>query len=220
MYANRRYQRKLVWSIEEKRDFVDFLIRGFPVPLILFAETQDEFGKRFEIIDGMQRLNAIVAFIEGEFDYEDSYFDLNTMAESKQLLDAGSLTQSQPALDRGVCTRFASYYLAVSVYAFEQTSDVDEIFRRINTSGRHLSRQELRTAGATGHFAALVRDVASLVRGDASVSDILPLNAMKQISIANRSLPYGINVDHIFWVRNNILTSEMVRELARRRGNR
>jgi Protein of unknown function DUF262/Schlafen, AlbA_2 len=212
MYANRRYQRKLVWSIEEKRDFIDSLIRGFPVPLILFAETQDDLGKRFEIIDGIQRLNAIVAFIEGEYEYKDSFFDLNTMAESKQLLDDGSLKQFTPALDRGLCTRLASYYLAVSVYSFESTSDVDEIFRRINASGRHLSRQELRTAGATGRFAELVREVASLVRGDASASDILPLNAMKEISITNRSLPYGISVDQIFWVRNNILTSEMVRE--------
>jgi uncharacterized protein with ParB-like and HNH nuclease domain len=38
LIVNRRYQRKLVWSIEEKRNFIDSLIKGFPVPLILLAE--------------------------------------------------------------------------------------------------------------------------------------------------------------------------------------
>ena len=32
---NRRYQRKLVWSINEKQSFIDSLIKGYPIPLIL-----------------------------------------------------------------------------------------------------------------------------------------------------------------------------------------
>lgn len=60
--VNRRYQRKLVWSIDEKRAFVDSLRQGFPVPLILLADVQHDEEDRFEIIDGMQRLNAIIAF--------------------------------------------------------------------------------------------------------------------------------------------------------------
>src|SRR4051812_14228091 len=72
--VNRRYQRKLVWSIEEKRAFVDSLRQAFPVPLILLADVPHEGANRFEIIDGMQRLNAVVSFIEGEFDLEEKYF--------------------------------------------------------------------------------------------------------------------------------------------------
>jgi uncharacterized protein with ParB-like and HNH nuclease domain len=74
--VNRRYQRKLVWSIDEKRAFVDSLRQGFPVPLILLADVLHDEEDRFEIIDGMQRLNAIISFIEGEFDLEGKYFDL------------------------------------------------------------------------------------------------------------------------------------------------
>lgn len=36
--VNRRYQRKLVWTIEEKRAFIDSLIKRYSVPLILFAK--------------------------------------------------------------------------------------------------------------------------------------------------------------------------------------
>jgi hypothetical protein len=35
---------------------------------------------------------------------------------------------------------------------------------------------------------------------------------MKQISITSRDLPYGINVDTIFWVTNKILTREQIRQ--------
>ena len=211
LIVNRRYQRKLVWSIEEKRNFIDSLLKGFPVPLILLAET-DKPSKQFEIIDGMQRLNAIMSFIEGEFDYNGGYFDLNTMVESKSLLDSGSLEQNTPVLVRQACETVASYNLALSVYSFEQDAEIDEVFRRINSNGRYLSPQELRAAGALGNFAQLVRNVSSRIRGDVSYAELLPLNEMKKISITNRELPYGIVVDDIFWVNQSILTKDMVRE--------
>ena len=35
---------------------------------------------------------------------------------------------------------------------------------------------------------------------------------MKEISITNTGLDYGINVEELFWVKNNIITKENVRE--------
>ena len=92
-YVNRRYQRKLVWTIEEKKAFIDSILQGFPVPIILLAESEREKLPVFEIIDGMQRLNAITSFIEGEFDIEERYFDLETMVESKSRFDQDLLKQ-------------------------------------------------------------------------------------------------------------------------------
>ena len=60
--VNRKYQRKLVWTFEEKQKFINSILLNYPVPLILLAATED--GK-YEIIDGMQRLNAIFSFIKG-----------------------------------------------------------------------------------------------------------------------------------------------------------
>lgn len=160
----------------------------------------------------MQRLNAIFGFIENEYAVGDAYFDLNTMAETKALLDEGKLTQRQPVLPREACVQVAAYTMPLSIYEFANPGDVDEVFRRINSGGRKLSRQELRIAGATGHFAQAVRLIASKVRGDVSSSDELPLNEMKKISITNRDLPYGIDVDEIFWIKQGVLTKEQVRE--------
>ena len=65
--VNRRYQRKLVWELEEKQAFIDSLANGYPVPLFLFAKCVYKGQDRSEIIDGMQRLNAVFSFIENDY---------------------------------------------------------------------------------------------------------------------------------------------------------
>jgi Protein of unknown function DUF262/Putative DNA-binding domain len=211
-WVNRRYQRKLVWTIEEKRSFLDSIINGYPVPLVLLAEVTDEKGRKLEIIDGMQRLNAIMSFIDQEFDIDGMYFDLDTMADTKLLKDNEKILQKSSILDRKVCANIVRYQIPLSVFQEAGKSHIDEVFRRLNSGGRHLSNQELRQAGATSKFASIVRKLASNIRGDSSVSDVLDLNSMKNISITNRNLEYGISVESIFWVKNNIITKEDLRQ--------
>lgn len=210
--VNRRYQRKLVWNIEEKRAFVDSLKQGYPVPLFLFAELQIEKGSVYEIIDGMQRLNAVFSFLEGEFDLDGAYFDLDTIPETKQQADSKLLTQGLPKLPANECRKIVTYQVPLSIARNKTDEEIDEIFRRINSFGKHLSKQELRQAGSTGHFAQLVRKTAARVRGDVSAFERLPLAQMKAISITNKELPYGIDVGKMFWVENKILTPAQVRE--------
>ena len=52
LIVNRRYQRKLVWGIDEKAAFIASIIKEFPVPLCLFAEGKRDDETIFEIIDG------------------------------------------------------------------------------------------------------------------------------------------------------------------------
>lgn len=210
--VNRRYQRKLIWTLDEKQSFIDSIISGYPVPIILLAEPVGRHDGALEIIDGMQRLNAITSFISNEFSVHGKYFDLNTVATTKDLLDRGHLVQNTPILEREHCLSIASYPVPLSIYEFAEGESVDEVFRRINSGGRQLSRQELRAAGATSAFADCVRVISARVRGDSSNSNMLFLNAMKEISITNRDLPYGINVEDVFWVKNGILTKDHLRQ--------
>lgn len=210
--VNRRYQRKLVWSLDEKQTFIDSLRQGLPVPLILAAEETVEGRTIYEVIDGMQRLNAIVSFIENEYSLDEEFFHLEALAETKLQLDAGTLIQKTPTLDRRVSANIANYTIPLSVYKASSNEGVDEVFRRINSGGRHLSPHELRQVGAISNLSELVRQIASRIRGDVSSSDVLSLNDMAAISITSRELPYGINVDDVFWVKQGILTREQVRE--------
>ncbi|MCY6482807.1 DUF262 domain-containing protein [Clostridium aestuarii] len=212
LLVNRRYQRKLVWSIEEKSAFIDSIMKGYPVPLILLAEISTDDNTTFEIIDGMQRLNAIVSFIEGEFSVNGEYFDLEAMAESKLIHDKGKIEQNKPKMKREICAEIASYVLPLSIYKMESEEQIDEIFRRINSNGKHLSKQEIRQAGSISLFANIVRELSSQIRGDSSLRERLLLNDMKNISITNKELDYGINVDKVFWVDNTIIRREQVRE--------
>lgn len=210
--VNRRYQRKLVWTIEEKEKLIDSILHQFPLPQFLVAETSAE-QYRYEIIDGMQRLNAIVGFIENEFSLRDGrYFNLEATASTKKLLDDGKLTQRQPVLSREESLTVATYEIAQSVYSASDMASVEEVFRRINSTGQKLSRQDLRQAGSTSPIADLVRSISSKIRGDSSPSDILPLADMKIISISSaNSGGYGIDVDQIFWVQRGILDRTSVR---------
>lgn len=209
MYSvNRRYQRKLIWTVDEKISFIDSILKGYPIPLILIAASNNTF----EIIDGMQRLNAIISFIEQEFDIEGEYFDLDTMADTKYLKDQLLIEQKTPVLDRQLCAEFARYTLPISVFEESNGKNIDEVFRRLNSGGRHLSRQELRQAGSLSDFSNIVRKIASNIRGDSSATDILDLKSMQLISINNKKLNYGINVDDIFWVKNNIIRRDKLRE--------
>lgn len=211
LIVNRRYQRKLVWSIEEKASFVDSIIKSYPVPLILLAESDNEGVRIFEIIDGMQRLNAVVSFIENEFAVNGEYFDLETMAETKLQKDNGKLVQKEPIHDRKVCAEIVAYVFPMSTYKGASETEIDEVFRRINANGKHLSRQEIRQAGALSNYADIVRQISSEIRGDTSLSDRVELNNMKRISITSKDLPYGINVDDVFWVNSAIIRREQVR---------
>ena len=211
--VNRRYQRKLVWSINEKETFIDSLRNGYPVPLFLFSTNSYKGMDRREIIDGMQRLNAVFGFVENEFTIGGYYFDLSSTALTKQLLDEKILEQKTPVLDRTSCVGIASYELPFSVYDEDNPDIIDEVFRRINSNGKHLSRQEIRQAGATGEFAELVRVLSTKLRGDVSHEDILLLGQMKEISIKQdgNGDGYGINADDVFWVKQNIIDKKDLR---------
>lgn len=210
--VNRRYQRKLIWTIEEKQSFIDSIINGFPVPIILLADPKGSQDGFLEIIDGMQRMDAITSFINNDFSVRGSFFDLNTFATTKDLLDRNVIEQKTPVMAREECLSIAAYPVPLSIYEFADGGSIDEVFRRINSGGRQLSRQELRAAGAVNAFADCVRVISSRIRGDTSNSNTLFLNEMKKISITNKDLPYGINVDNVFWIKNGVLTKDNLRQ--------
>ena len=209
--VNRRYQRKLVWTVQEKERLIDSILNQYPLPQFLVAEDSTTSSHQFEIIDGMQRLNAIVAFIENEYSLNGSYFDLESLASTKDLKDRGDLTQKEPILDRSLSVQIATYEIAQSVYRTSSQSSVEEVFRRINSTGQKLSRQDLRQAGTTSPVADVVREIACMVRGDTSPGTLVPLSGMKAISIAGDQNPYGISPDSMFWVRQGILNRSDVR---------
>lgn len=212
--VNRRYQRKLVWSLDEKEAFIDSVYRKYSVPLFLFAQPKTDV-QQYEIIDGMQRLNAIFCFIENEFgltiNNKRYYFDLETLGRTNKMREDGILKQKEPKLDRESCISIMNYELPLTT-VIADTKNIEEIFRRINSYGRQLSNQEIRQAGALGLFPDLVRRVSAKVRGDDSSKDLIGLNDMNRISLSNGRLHYGIDINKVFWVKEKIITLDNMRK--------
>ncbi|MBY6206873.1 MULTISPECIES: DUF262 domain-containing protein [Halomonas] len=215
--VNRQYQRKLVWTFEEKRRLIDSVLSGYPIPLILLATKVDEEGvKKYEIIDGMQRLNAVFSFMENKFDIEGKYFDIEQSARAKQVSEEGGFEvkgEMFGLLDAEQCANLLEYTFAITEFPAVDPDAVNEVFGRINAYGRQLSAQEKRQAGVISLFANTVREIASELRGDAS-SSFLDLSEMPQISIdvGGDDPDYGVRADNTFWCRQGILRRNQLRE--------
>jgi hypothetical protein len=215
LIVNRRYQRKLVWTLEEKQRLIDSVLNKYPVPAILVAERKDGVAE-YEIIDGLQRLHAIVSFIETSFPTLDGrYFALEHYPTAKSRSDSGLFVpkDTKTVLTQAEVSTILDYTLAMSVMRNATDDEVNDVFGRINTYGHRLSDQERRQAGVSNAFSDLVRKVACSVRGDAS-SDTLQLAAMPSISI---DLPmtqhgYEVKAEEVVWVKQGILRSTELRD--------
>ncbi|MBH2886607.1 GmrSD restriction endonuclease domain-containing protein [Serratia marcescens] len=207
LIINRRYQRKLVWSLDEKTALISSMIQQYPIPLLLFVSIDN---KR-EILDGMQRLESLMSFIEQRFSLNGEYFNLDAIALTKELKDGGKLNQQEPVLSREKSALIARYRFAISEYSSSE-DNIDEVFRRINSNGKILSKQELRSAGCVSNFSELVRKISTVIRGDTTHTDVMGLNKIHQISISNDGLNYGISIDGHFYIKNHILTRRSIRD--------
>ncbi|MAU61777.1 MAG: hypothetical protein CMI62_13725 [Parvibaculum sp.] len=209
--VNRRYQRKLVWSENEKRHLVDSIEKELPIPLFMLAKSKDE-PDAYEIIDGMQRFNAIFSFIEHQFvDEAKRCFDLEQFVRAKLARDSGVFEEYPKEVARLTpeeCARFLEYQLAVTIDTEGDEERVNEVFGRINSGGRQLSPQEQRQAGLVSDFSEFVRKLAFELRGDSS-PDVLLLNEMPEVSFSTpkEKQPYGINASDVFWCKHGIITA-------------
>lgn len=215
LFINRRYQRKLVWSQQEKRDLIESILLQYPIPLILLASQTD----KYEIIDGMQRLNAIFGYIENHFGVSigktEKYFNIPDYTFAQSQVTKGLVTPKKDVefLSQEQVSAFIGYPFPVTIFKTGSTEEINETFRRINSTGRKLSPQEVRQAGNVSKFSLLVREIATEIRGDAS-KEVLLLQEMPEISIDSKlsKHQYGINAEETFWCKHGVLNVSDLKE--------
>lgn len=64
---NPEYQRELVWGTEHKIAFIELLLSGLPIGHFAVATISTDDTYMVEVVDGKQRLNAIMSFMNNEF---------------------------------------------------------------------------------------------------------------------------------------------------------
>ncbi|MDY6939066.1 MAG: DUF262 domain-containing protein [Cyanobacteriota bacterium] len=215
LYVNRRYQRKLVWTLEEKQQLIESILRKYPVPAILIAELDKSPGC-YEIIDGLQRLQAIMSFIETSFStINGKFFNIQHFPTAKRRADESLFfpNEASDCLSQKEVSMILDYTLAFSVMRNATEREVNDVFERINTFGRRLSDQERRQAGVQNDFSNMVREIACTLRGD-ETDDIRTLQLMPSISIDLPKTKHGYEIlaTDVFWVNQGILRSTDLRD--------
>ena len=62
-YVDPEYQRNFVWDDNNKCCFIESILMGLPIPYMFFADTDDG---RIEIVDGAQRTQTLVQFMQND----------------------------------------------------------------------------------------------------------------------------------------------------------
>lgn len=83
-------QRPLVWTLEQKQEFVLSILKGIPIPslAIVLHQRNDKDKGVYKIIDGKQRLNAIISFYNNEFPIpcDDEIYYYNDLPKDVQFM--------------------------------------------------------------------------------------------------------------------------------------
>lgn len=140
------FQRNFVWNLRDASRFIESLLLGLPVPGI-FLSRDPESGK-YVVIDGQQRLKSIQFFYDGIFNPSPESrfkraFKLTRVQEQFEGLTYDELTPKDQ-LDLNNSVIHATVVKQDSP-AKDDTS-IYHIFDRINSGGRRLTQQEIRSA--------------------------------------------------------------------------
>jgi hypothetical protein len=148
---NPAYQRHSVWTLKDRKFFLDTILSGYPCPAVFLHKRMNEAGRAvYDVVDGKQRLETILQFSKNELTIDSKFPDTNVAG--KKFRD----------LDEAYRHKFWNYVLPVEYLDFVSTemTVVGEAFDRLNRNSRKLEPQELRHARFDGWFATLVEGEA------------------------------------------------------------
>lgn len=136
-----KFQRRTVWTTPARSYLIDTLLRGMPVPPIYIRVVQSADKKRItrEIIDGQQRISAVLDYIDGKYALSKT---LNAPYSGKKMSD----------LDDDQQNAIRQYSFICEVFHGISDPEVLEIFARLNQYSVSLNAQELRNGRFFGHF--------------------------------------------------------------------
>lgn len=128
------YQRGVVWGLKRKQNLIKSLLMGVPVPAIV---TNDRFAAGFKepgydrnrnwayaIVDGKQRISAILGFMNNEFSVPKSWWETDAEGDV-------SWEDLTPPHQR----HFRNIPMATAKGQFKTLAQEEELFNLINFGG-------------------------------------------------------------------------------------
>lgn len=143
LFADSSYQRRKVWNDQDKVRLIETILMELVMPEVFFWTTDrdpDTGVASTHIVDGQQRINAIVDFIGGEFTLNERYL-MND--EMKNLCGKKSFKE----LDQSFKNKIWEYPISiVEIDPVCKISEIKELFYRLNLTNYNLNQQEKRNS--------------------------------------------------------------------------
>ena len=141
------FQRRAVWSTPARIMLMDTILHGVPMPKIFLSNTIRDGNTYRIVIDGQQRITAILDFLRDQFSLEKPYRgDKNGKKFSE--------------LDQETQDRFLSYRIDFNEAYNTSDEENREVYSRVNKYTVPLNKQELRRADYPGDFLTVSEDLA------------------------------------------------------------
>lgn len=143
------FQRRTVWTPRGKSFLIDSILRGMPLPQFFVREIVLPKEKRTvrEVVDGQQRLSAILGYVAGEY----TVLPMHNSEFARLKYDE---------LPEDTQKSFLSFPLSVNVLQGTEDADLLEIFARLNSYSVPLNQQEKLNAQYVGAFKKAMADLA------------------------------------------------------------
>ena len=142
------YQRRSVWTRQDRQFFLDTIFRDYPSPAIFLHKTISNDGHvTYHVVDGKQRLQTILDFANDKISISKDYGDARLDGKKWSSILKG---------DDKLKHQFWNYQISVEMVDRVEGSLINEVFDRLNRNARKLTRQELRHAKFEGWFATQV----------------------------------------------------------------
>ena len=140
LVLNPHFQRRAIWTPAARSYLIDTILRQMPIPKIYLRTRIQAAAKRAirEVVDGQQRLRAILEFVDGKL-------RLGKHAREFNRMTFNNLTEEQQL-------SFLDYRLAVDQLTNASDTEVLEIFGRLNSYNLVLRPPEKRHARFQGEF--------------------------------------------------------------------
>lgn len=134
-----KFQRRSVWTEKAKSYLVDTIARGKPIPKVLITQTLTLGRNVRTVVDGQQRIRAILGFVAGDFRISRAH---NKEFAGKKFEELSEDFQSE----------FLKYEIGVDMLFDLTFEDILDVFARLNTYSVKLNPQELLNAQYLGYF--------------------------------------------------------------------
>lgn len=151
------FQRNYVWSIGQASRFIESCIANLPIPTIFFFKTDDN---KFLIVDGLQRLQTALFYIDGRFGKTGRPFALAGLDND----ELNGKTYYELPMD--MKRRFEQAVLRATVFTQNKPEkgmqSVYEVFSRLNSGGTKLTSHEVRNAIMRGELNSMLEEMNML----------------------------------------------------------